>query len=127
LFDKRLGFGQEAFKPSRDKLRAWVKRERIPNAAKDGRPRVQFFEDYAMTAKRNSRRPMTRARYLCERKAALDPDRRQDPRILIDFANRNVTRLRIPDPAAQKLADLESRWTSAGGRSCSLSLGRGLG
>jgi len=35
--------------------------------------------------------------------------------------------LRIFDPAAQKLADLESRWTSPGGRSCSLSLGRALG
>ena len=91
LFDKLLGLGHEEFKLPRDKLWAWIKNIQLPNLAKDGLLWAQFFEDYDLLENRNSWAPLNLARYLIERKDALDPDWQQDARALIEFVNRRFT------------------------------------
>ena len=83
--------GYREFRAPREKLWAWIKNFQIPNAAKDGRLWVQFFEDYDVTTNRNSWAAMNTVRYLCEEQDSLDPDWQQDARILIDFVNKNFT------------------------------------
>jgi hypothetical protein len=72
LFDRLIALDYAEFKAPRERLWNWMKNVQIPNAAKDGMLWVQFFEDYAMTTNRNSWAPLNTARYLCERKEALD-------------------------------------------------------
>jgi hypothetical protein len=91
LFDKLMGLGYREFRSPQGKLWAWMKNFQIPNAAKDGRLWVQFFEDYDATTNRNSWAAMSTVRYLCEEQESLDSDWQQDARILINFVNKNFT------------------------------------
>ena len=91
LFDALLEHGYNEFRAPREKLWAWIKNLQIPDAAKDGKLWVQFFEDYRLVWNRNSWSAMNTARYLLERKQALDPDWKKDARTLIDFVNHTFT------------------------------------
>jgi hypothetical protein len=91
LFDKLRDLGYREFREPHTKLWAWIKNFQIPDAAKDGRLWVQFFEDYDLTTNRNSWAAMNTVRYLCEEQESLDPDWQQDARILINFVNKHFT------------------------------------
>ncbi|MHB8519496.1 MAG: hypothetical protein ACYDH9_01945 [Limisphaerales bacterium] len=91
LFDKLIEHRHQEFQAPRDKLWAWIKTFQLANLARDGLLWVQFFEDYDLPGNRNSWAPMNLARYLIEKKAALDPDWQADARALIEFVNRRFT------------------------------------
>jgi len=91
LFDKLIEHGHPEFQAPRDKLWAWIKHLQIPDLAKDGLLWVQFFEDHAELDNRTAWAPLNLARYLVERKEALDPDWQKDAKLLIDFTNHRFT------------------------------------
>ncbi|HUO32051.1 MAG TPA: hypothetical protein VMU80_22725 [Bryobacteraceae bacterium] len=91
LFDKLIEHGHGEFREPRAKLWAWIKDDQIPNASRDGSLWVQFFEDHQEPDNRNAWSPLNLARYLIEKKAALDPEWQQDAQVLIDFVIRNFT------------------------------------
>lgn len=94
LFDGLLALGHPEFQPPRNKLWSWIKVFQIPNAADDGRLWVQFFEDHTEPDNRTAWAPLNLARYLIEKKAALDPDWQSDSRTLIEFVNRRFITIR---------------------------------
>ncbi len=95
LFDKLLEMGHREFQAPRDKLWAWIKNYQIPNLSKDGLLWVQFFEDHQEPDNRTAWAPLNLARYLAEKKAALDPDWSTDARALIEFTLRRFTSVRF--------------------------------
>jgi len=94
LFDELIALGHPEFKPARDKLWTWIKQFQIPNAIDDGRLWVQFFEDHEESDNRTAWAPLNLARYLIEKKVALDPDWQADSRLLIEFVNRRFITVR---------------------------------
>ena len=93
LFDKLIEHGHAEFTEPRKKLWAWIKTYQLPSL-KDGSLWVQFFEDHQEPDNRNAWSPLNLARYLLEKKAAIDPDWQQDARALIEFTIRNFTSIR---------------------------------
>ncbi len=93
LFDKLIEHGHKEFQTPRDDLWAWIKNVQIPDAAKDGELMAQFFEDHHDPANRTAWSPLNLARYLLEKKEALDPDWQEDARTLIEFVNRTFTHI----------------------------------
>ena len=91
LFDKLLEDGYSEFMTPRDKLWSWIKAYQIPNLTQDGSLWVQFFEDHAELDNRNAWSPLNLARYLMEKKEALDPEWKVHAKALIDFSIRNFT------------------------------------
>jgi hypothetical protein len=55
---------------------------------------VQFFEDHAELDNRTAWAPLNLARYLIEKKDALDPEWKEDARALIEFTIRRFTSIR---------------------------------
>ncbi len=98
LFDKLIEHGHSEFQEPRAKLWNWIKKDQIPSAAKDGSLWVQFFEDHAEPDNRNAWSPLNLARYLVEKKEALDSDWASDAKTLIDFTIRNFTSIRSGVP-----------------------------
>jgi len=98
LFEKLVELGHVEFAEPRARLWAWVKKYQIPNAAKDGSLWVQFFEDHAEPDNRNAWSPLNLARYLIEKKDAVDADWAADAKTLIDFTIRNFTSIRSGVP-----------------------------
>ncbi len=94
LFDKLIEHGYREFQPPRDKLWAWIKDFQIPDLEKGGMLWVQFFEDHHELDNRTAWAPLNLARYLIEKKAALDPDWKQHARALIEFVNRRFITVR---------------------------------
>jgi hypothetical protein len=94
LFDELIGQGYTEFKPARDKLWGWIKEFQIPNLAQDGLLWAQFFEDHHEPDNRTAWSPLNLARYLIEKKEALDPDWKPDSRALIEFVNRRFITVR---------------------------------
>jgi len=94
LFDKLIEQGYPEFKPARDELWKWIKEFQIPSLAQDGLLWVQFFEDHHELDNRTAWSPLNLARYLIEKQNALDPDWRQDSRVLIEFVNRRFITVR---------------------------------
>lgn len=90
LFDKLIDLGHSEFREPRTKLWRWIKNYQIPSL-KDGELWVQFFEDHAEPDNRNAWSPLNLARYLIEKKEALDPEWQKDAKALIDFCIRNFT------------------------------------
>jgi hypothetical protein len=88
LFDKLIEQGHPEFRSARDSLWDWIKKYQLPNLAQDGRLWVQFFEDHHELDNRTAWAPLNLARYLIERKDALDADWKQDSRALIEYVNR---------------------------------------
>lgn len=94
LFDKLLDHNYAEFNEPRGKLWSWIKNYQLPNLAKDGLLWVQFFEDHQEPDNRTAWAPLNLARYLLERKSALDPDWKEDSAALIDFVNRRFISIR---------------------------------
>ncbi len=95
LFDRLIEAGNPEFQPAREKLWHWMKTLQIPSAAVDGRLWVEFFEDHHSQANRTAWAPLNTARYLIEKKGALDADWDQDARTLIEFVGRNFLSVRF--------------------------------
>ena len=94
LFDKLIEHGHKEFQAPRDKLWAWISDFQLPNLVKDGALWVQFFEDHSEPDNRTAWAPLNLARYLLEKKEALDPDWKKHAKALIDFTNKNFTSVR---------------------------------
>ena len=94
LFDKLIEQGHPELKPARDQLWDWIKQFQIPNLTQDGRLWVQFFEDHHELDNRTAWSPLNLARYLIEKKDALDPDWKQDAHALIEFVNHRFITVR---------------------------------
>lgn len=94
LFDWMLANGYREVEAPRAALWTWIKNEQIPSARKDGRLWAQFYEDHAEPDNRTAWAPLNLARYILERREALDPDWRNDARALIDFVNNTFVSVR---------------------------------
>lgn len=92
LFDGLLARGLTQFQPQRDTLWQWIKTTQIP-APNDRATSlwIQFFEDMTEEDNRNSWSPLEMARYLIERREALDPAWKELAGQCIDFAMRNFS------------------------------------
>jgi len=93
LYDSlgRHGYGE--FAQPRRALWSWIERWQIPSARTDGALFAQFFEDHDAPGNRTAWAPLNLARYLLEKRAALDPRWRADAGTLIRFVRRNFTHL----------------------------------
>jgi hypothetical protein len=91
LYDALLAHGYSEFAASRAALWQWIKDLQIPSAKTGGALFAQFFEDHDHPANRNAWAPLNLARYLLERREALDPAWREDSTTLIDFVRKNFT------------------------------------
>jgi hypothetical protein len=91
LYDVLITHGNEEFAESRAALWKWIKERQIPSATTDGALFAQFFEDHDNPANRNAWAPLNLARYLLERKQALDPDWLEDVKTLVEFVQKNFT------------------------------------
>ncbi len=97
LFDELASLGYSEFAAPRLALWTWIRDFQIPSAAlnRHGRLWGQFFEDHDNDANRTSWAPMNLARYLIEKRDALDPDWRAHALQLITFVNQNFTRVQF--------------------------------
>jgi hypothetical protein len=91
LYDVLLAHGYVEFSAPRTALWQWIKTWQISSAKTDGALFAQFFEDHDNPANRNAWAPLNLARYLIEKRGALDVDWREDSTSLIDFVRRNFT------------------------------------
>ena len=91
LYDALHAQGHEEFSAPRRSLWEWIRRYQIRSAATDGSLFAQFFEDHDTPTNRSAWAPLNLARYLLERKQALDPDWRGACRALIEFVRANFT------------------------------------
>lgn len=115
LFDGLAADGYGEFAAPREKLWRWIKDVQIPNAdaEKPGNLWAQFFEDYALPNNRNSWAPMNTARYLLEKREALDPDWQKDSRILVEFVTGSFTSVRSGVPVCGEQDDDKEPWGGA--------------
>ena len=87
LFDELLAKGYAQYQGPRDALWTWIRTYQF--TAPEGRDAslwVQFFEDMTEEDNRNSWAPLEMARYLIEKKEALDPEWKQRAEQCINFA-----------------------------------------
>ncbi len=91
LFDELLELGYDEFSVSRQQLWEWILNYQIPNLKEDGMLWVQFFEDHEETDNRIAWSALNMARYLIEKKEAIDPLWQEHSKKLIEFVNRNFT------------------------------------
>ena len=94
LFDGLKAEGYSEFDHARSLQWEWIKKFQIPSAAGEGMAFVQFFEDHHNENNRTAWGPLNLARYLIERKGAVDPDWQADAKTLIEFVNRTFTHVR---------------------------------
>ncbi|HWX34740.1 MAG TPA: hypothetical protein VNZ53_45860 [Steroidobacteraceae bacterium] len=91
LYDALLALGFGEFSAPRESLWTWIARHQIPSAAGDGGLFAQFFEDHDTPTNRSAWAPLNLARYLLEKREAIDPEWRADCGALIDFVRGNFT------------------------------------
>jgi hypothetical protein len=95
LFDKLIVLKHSEFSTPRDQLWKWIVDFQIHciegGEKASGNLWAQFFEDYQVPTNRNSWSAMNLARYLLERKEAIDPLWKEHSKTLIDFVNRTFT------------------------------------
>jgi hypothetical protein len=91
LFDKLIEAGHNEFTTARETALDWILSTQIPSAAKDGSLWCQFFEDHQELDNRTSWAPLSLARYLIEKKQAVDDDWQEHAKLLIDFCVRRFT------------------------------------
>ena len=113
LFDKLLDRDYAEFREPRAKLWEWIKNYQIPSASLDGSLWVMFFEDYDKPDNRNSWSPLNLARYLLEKREALDPDWKKDAKALIDFVALNFTSVRDGVPVCGEQTYDKHPWGGA--------------
>ena len=79
LFDELIALGHPEFKAPRDALWTWIKTYQIPSPEDRSTSLwIQFFEDQTAEDNRTSWAPLELARYLIEKKEALDLDWKVD-------------------------------------------------
>ncbi len=89
LFDELIARGRTENQAPRDALWAWIKTFQIPSPDARGENLwVDFFEDQTRPNNRTSWAPLEMARYLIEKKEALDPDWKHYAEKLIQFTLR---------------------------------------
>ncbi|MDG4549442.1 MAG: hypothetical protein P9F19_10560 [Candidatus Contendobacter sp.] len=110
LFDALHELGYQEFDPPRERLWHWIRDYQLPDLAKDGMLWVQFFEDHHGTDNRTAWSPLNLARYLIERKDQRDPRWRIHARDLIEFVNKNFTRVRHGVPICGEQDYDENPW-----------------
>ncbi len=93
LYDALLELEFAEFRTPRDLLWSWIGRHQLVSAASDGALFAQFFEDHDTPTNRSAWAPLNLARYLLERRAAVQPSWLDDAGLLIDFTRRNFTHL----------------------------------
>lgn len=91
LFEILQAHGYREFAAPRARLWQWIRRYQIPSAATDGALFAQFFEDHEAAGNRTAWAPLNLARYLLERRAAVDPEWRSDAGTLIRFVRKEFT------------------------------------
>ena len=91
LYDLMLAHGYEEFSAPRRALWKWISHFQIPSAAAGGRLFAQFFEDHDTPTNRTAWAPLNLARYLLEKREALDSNWRADSGALLDFVRSNFT------------------------------------
>ncbi len=91
LYDVLIARGHAEFASPRQRLWTWITNHQIPSAAHDGALFAQFFEDHDAPDNRTAWAPLNLARYLLERRDALDPRWRADASTLIEFVRRTFT------------------------------------
>jgi hypothetical protein len=91
LYDGLLAKGYDEFSVSRRSLWRWIKQFQIPDAGSGGGLFAQFFEDHDTPTNRTAWAPLNLARYLLERREALDPDWRTGADSLIEFVRASFT------------------------------------
>ncbi len=89
LFDGLLEMGHPELKKSREALWSWVTNFQFKAPEdRDHSLWVQFFEDHSEENNRNAWSPLNMARYLIEKKEALDPQWKEHAEQCIQFAIR---------------------------------------
>ena len=91
LLEILADMGYAEFDHPRRKLWIWILNYQIPNLQKDGALWQQFFEDHDEANDRTAWAPLNLARYLLEKKSAVDSAWRLHAHDLIEFVNRNFT------------------------------------
>jgi hypothetical protein len=91
LYDALLAKGFEEFAAPRDALWHWIKTYQIPSAVTQAALFAQFFEDHDTPTNRTAWAPLNLARYLLEKKEAVDPTWQNDAGSLIEFVRRKFT------------------------------------
>ena len=91
LYDQFIARGHLEFAAPREALWRWIKDYQIPSASKDGALFAQFFEDHDTPTNRTAWAPLNLARYVLEKKDALDPQWKADAGVLVDFVRRTFT------------------------------------
>jgi len=91
LFDWLLAAGHPEFQGARTALWTWIRDVQLPTANRDGNLFVEFFEDHHSQRNRTAWAPLALARYLVERKEALDPQWQVHARSLIEFVGTTFT------------------------------------
>jgi hypothetical protein len=92
LFDALIEKGHRRYVIPRNALWKWIKECQFQTPDDPDKCLwVHFFEDYDMDSNRNSWAPLEMARYLIERKEALDPDWKADAEKLIQFSIRHFS------------------------------------
>jgi hypothetical protein len=96
LFDALIEKGNAEFKEPREALWTWIKNVQIPAPEDQAHTLwIQFFEDHHEEDNRNSWSPLETARYLIEKKEALDPDWKQDAERCIRFVLNNLSNTQL--------------------------------
>jgi hypothetical protein len=93
LYDELLKLGLTEFAAHRAALWQWIKQHQIPSAAAGGELFAQFFEDHDTPTNRTAWAPLNLARYLLEKRDAIDADWIADAGCLIEFVRQNFTHL----------------------------------
>jgi hypothetical protein len=91
LYERLAEHGYGEFSAPGKSLWQWIKNFQIPSAAAGGALFAQFFEDHDTPTNRSAWAPLNLARYLLEKKDLLDPDWRNDCRLLVEFVRANFT------------------------------------
>jgi hypothetical protein len=81
------------FNHARWRLWNWILNVQIPNLSKGGSLWEQFFEDHDEANDRTAWTPLNLARYLLERRQVIDTAWQRHAHDLIEFVNRNFTRI----------------------------------
>ena len=117
LFDELIATGYDRFRAPRENLWRWIKTYQF--SALDDRASslwTQFFEDMTVEENRTSWAPLEMARYLIEKKGALDPEWKRHAEACIQFS---IKYMGVPRPGGVMLMGEQDTDPRAWGGACS--------